>query len=131
MQLADLALDVLERLKHYRYDHIVEKHEGPWEYRWMLEAGELEFLHIEGRDVLLPIYEDRRPHIRVLRCIVGDGGSSLTIFLKDTTGLGDWFTEQDEVFQAGYLAVCDQFPGEAFYVTHVYHEWFMLQDQWA
>jgi hypothetical protein len=53
------------------------------------------------------------------------------ILLRDTTGLGDWLSEEEETFFAGYLAVCDRFPGEEFYVAHVYHEWFMLRDQWA
>ncbi len=62
-------------------------------------------------------------NITILRTIVGDGGKSLTLFLKDTTYCRD---PKEEFLSAGFLAVCDRVPGERFYLAHVFHEWFML-----
>ena len=29
---------------------------------------------------------------------------------------------------AGFVAICDKFPDEEFYVAIVYHEWFMVEN---
>ncbi len=145
LRVLDLPDETLAKLKTYRYDRILEKHEGPDDWSWCLrrlderpswlpdplpgteddyKPDPAEFLRIEGRDVLLPIGRSHHPNVTILRTIVGDDGKSLTIFLKDTT-----YVEKadDEFFSAGFLAVCDRVPGESFYIAHVYHEWFMLK----
>jgi hypothetical protein len=144
LRLGDLPPELIEKLKTYRYDRIVEKHEGPEDWGWKLRRPDerpswapeplpgqkddyqpdpAEFLRITGRDVLLPVGRSHHPNITILRTIVGDDGKSLTLFLKDTT-----YSEgpADEFFSAGFLAVCDRVPGERFYIAHVFHEWFML-----
>ena len=35
---------------------------------------------------------------------------------------------QDEFFLAGYMAVCEQVPGEGFYAAILYHEWFIVDN---
>lgn len=144
LRLSDLPAETIARLKTYRYDRIIEKHEGPGKWSYQLQEPDAgpsrlppplpgepdpykpdpaEFMQIEGRDVLLPIGRSRHPNVTILRTIVSDDGKSLTIFLKDTTYVDD---PQYEFFSAGFLAVCDRVPGETFYIAHVYHEWFML-----
>jgi hypothetical protein len=144
LRLSDLPPETIARLKTYRYDRIIEKHEGPDDWKWLLQSPDerpswlpeplpgqedrykpdpAEFLRIAGCDVLLPIGRSHHPNITILRTIVGDDGKSLTIFLKDTTYAED---PELEFFSAGFLAVCDRVPGEPFYIAHVYHEWFML-----
>jgi hypothetical protein len=121
MGVKDLSAAVVDRIKQLRYDRIIEKHEGPEEGAWALEEGP-EFLSADGRLVLLPVPATNHPNITVLRCIVGDGGDTLTLFLKDTTYVPDG---SREALFAGFLAVCDRLPGEEFFVALVYHEWFM------
>lgn len=123
MQFADVSPEALEKIKSYRFDRFIEKHEGPERWDWFLKFYDLEFLDVEGYPVLLPVPREHHPNITILRCIVGDGGRSLTIFLKDTTYVD---RPEDELFWAGRLAVCDKVPGEAFYIAIVYHEWFMV-----
>lgn len=122
MKIADLSPETLERLKKWRYDSIVEKHEGPWDYEGVLSYGSPEFMEIGGKTVLLPLDDEQRPNVTILRCIEGKGGDALTIFLKDTT-----FVEnpQHEFLEAGFLAFCERFPNEDFFVATIYHEWFM------
>lgn len=119
MRLADLAPEVLAEIRRYRYDRILEKHEGPERWDWALKYAE--FLAIAGRDVLLPIERDNHPNVTVLRVIVSDDGAVLTVFLRDTTYGHDWF-------DSGYLAVCERFPGQQFFLATVYHEWFIFQN---
>lgn len=144
LRLADLSAETIAKLKTYRYDRIIEKHEGPddWDYllqdpdvrpSWLPEPlpgkpdhykpDPAELMHLGGRDVLLPIGRSHHPNITLVRTIVSDDGKSLTLFLKDTTYVED---PRMEFLSAGFLAVCDRVPGEAFYIAHVYHEWFML-----
>ena len=116
MRLAEVAPETRERLGKVRWDRIIEKHEGPWDWDGWLEDAE--FQNVEGYDVLLPVDEEQRGNITFLRCVPSADGNSLTIFLTDTTFYGD------DPFLCGYLAVCERFPGEPWYVAIVYHEWF-------
>src|SRR6266446_6992563 len=124
MRIADLTADVLTRIKARRYDRIVEKHEGPESWESFLRYGDPEFLQVQGFDVLLPVQQDHHPNITVLRVLVAEGRSALTIFLKDTTHVSQ---RQDEWFMAGFLAVCERMPGERFYIASVFHEWFIIE----
>ena len=125
MRVKDLSPAVVERIKTLRYDSIIEKHEGPEKWSWVMEDG-TEFLTVEGRHVLLPVPAANLPNMSVLRCIVGDGGDTLTLFIKDTTYVPD---PKQEAFYAGFLAVCDRLPGEEFFIAIVYHDWFMSAPQ--
>ena len=40
MKFADLKPEIVEKLKTRRYDRIVEKHEGPRDWKWQIEHGE-------------------------------------------------------------------------------------------
>ena len=142
LRLSDLPPETIAQLKTYRYDRIIEKHEGPEDWSWRLRderpswapepvpgveddytPDPSEFLRIAGRDVLLPVGRSHHPNITVLRAIVSDDDKSLTLFLKDTTYVE---SAKEEFFSAGFLAICDRVPGERFYLAHVYHEWFIL-----
>ncbi|MGI8915223.1 MAG: hypothetical protein ACR2JY_15795 [Chloroflexota bacterium] len=123
MELASLAPATLEKIRSYRYDRIIEKHEGPEGWDSVLEYYEPEFLVLGGHTVLLPVGKDQHPNITLLRSIVGDGGGSLTLFLKDTTYCSD---PNDAWICAGFAAVCDRMPGEDFFIAIFYHEWFIV-----
>ena len=125
MNLSSLSPTTLERLKSWRWDRFIEKHEGPEQWGSTLNYVDAEFMSIGGHDVLLPLDREQRPNVTILRTIVSDDRQTLTIFLKDTTYVQD---PRDEFLMAGYLAVCDRFPGEEFYVAIVYHEWFMVEN---
>lgn len=122
MKLADLPPETRERIRRLRYDRIIEKHEGPEKWSWVVDDYKTDFLTIEGRHVLLPVPGKHLRNITVLRSIPSADGLSLTLFLKDTTLVDDpkW-----ESLMAGFIAICDKFPGEEFYVAIVYHEWFI------
>ena len=126
MRFADLPPATRERLNAWRWDRIIEKHEGPWSWGDTLRYTDAEFTSIDGRDVLLPLDAEQRPNVTILRTIVSEDQRTLTIFLKDTTYATD---PEYEFFMAGFVAICDKFPGEDFYVAVVYHEWFMVENQ--
>jgi hypothetical protein len=126
MRIADLSPQTVEKLKTYRYDCIIEKHEGPEKWSAALRFYDPEFIEINGYNVLLPVSKDRHANITVIRCIVSDDGQTLTLFLKDTTHVID---PKYEMFEAGFLAICDKFPDEDFFIAIVYHEWFIIEKQ--
>lgn len=126
MKIADLSPETLEKLKQVRYDRIVEKHEGPWDYAGDFNYGEPEFIQVEGRDVLLPIEKSNHPNITILRVAPGEDGKTLTLFLRDTTYYPD---DEFSDFSSGYMAFCERFLNENFYVATVYHEWFILRNE--
>lgn len=120
MKLADLSEETRRRIARIRFDRIVEKHEGPFDWEYWIERAGVEFLTIDGYDVLLPIAKEQHPNISVVRCIAAQDRETLTIFLMDTT----YFTGM----YAGFLAICEKMPGESWYLALVYHEWFVVPD---
>lgn len=125
MKLADVSPAIIEKIKTFRYDRILEKHEGPERWASVLEYYDPEFMLIDGRDVLLPIEGEQHPNISVLRSIVSVDGRTLTLFLKDVTYNpgGDM-----EMFYTGRIAICEKMAGTEFYLTTVYHEWFIVEN---
>ena len=121
MRLAELPPAVLEHIRRCRWDRIIEKHEGPARWESVLEYDEPEFLTLAGRDVLLPVSHEQHPNITLLRAIVSEDGTVLTLFLRDTTYGEEWH-------DCGFLAICEQFPGQEFYLATVYHEWFVFDN---
>jgi hypothetical protein len=125
MKLADLSAETRARVAEMRFDRFVEKHEGPWNWRYWLEDDGVEFLTVEEFDLLLPVPKEQHPNITIVRAIAGEDRRTVTVFLTNTT----WETGM----LAGYFAVCEQVPGEAWYLATAYHEWFVLDDlatQW-
>ncbi|MGH7964366.1 MAG: hypothetical protein ACRERD_21540 [Candidatus Binatia bacterium] len=121
MKLADLSLDIRQQIARRQFDLFVEKHEGPWSWEWWLKNDAIEFLRANSFDVLLPVEKRNHKNIVVLRCVVGDNGQVLTIFLKDTT-------YESGVF-AGRVAVCERVDGEQWYLATLYHEWLIIDDR--
>ena len=121
MKIADLSPETLEKTKTLRYDKIGRKHEGPWTWESEFEYGEPEFINMAGYEVLLPIEKEYHPKITPLRVIPSADGNTLTIFFQDTS-FGN------EMFDSGYLAICEKMPDENFFVATVYHEWFILEN---
>ena len=138
MTLDSLSVPVLEKLKTTRYDRIIEKHEGPETWDWLVsparasdnsalqmwpdydEVAETpEFLEIGGQSVLLPIGRKRHENLTVLHYFFGEDRKKLVLYLKDTTYGNDWS-------DAGFVAICDLFAPEPFYVATLYHEWFLI-----
>jgi len=123
MKVAQLPADLRERIGRIRYDSFFEKHEGPWDWAGNFRYGSPEFLRLpDGHDLLLPIPEENHKNVTVLRFHVSADGSSITVFLKDTTHVVD---PKIERFEAGRIAVCDRFAGHDFYVAILFHEWFI------
>jgi hypothetical protein len=141
MKLADLSEATRQKISKVRWDSIVEKHEGPFDWNCILddesepdffiEGTDLsrfarkiedvpEFLIVDDRPILLPIPRKYHPNIEISRTIWSVDGNSVTIFLTDTTFSTDWF-------EIGYLAVCDKVAGENFWLTILYHERFVIE----
>lgn len=116
-----LTPELIEKIKPYRYDRIIEKHEGPERWEDVFTYQDPIVLELGGYPVLLPIDREHAPNLTLLRTIVGDGGTALTLFLRDTTYGTDWY-------DSGYLAVCERLPGEDLYLATVYHEWFIFEN---
>jgi hypothetical protein len=120
MKTSDLTADALAKIKAFRWDRIIEKHEGPFDWESEFEYSTPEFMTIDGRAVLLPVECSQHANITIVRTIWSADGLALTLFLKDTTYDDNWFS-------SGFLAVCDKVPGETFYLAVVYHEWFIIE----
>ena len=141
MKLADLSETTRQKVAKVRWDRIVEKHEGPFDWQCILDddsepdffvAGTdlsrfarkiedvPEFLIVDDRPILLPIPRKYHQNIEISRTIWSADGNSVTIFLTDTTFSTDWF-------EIGYLAVCDKVAGENFWLTILYHERFVIE----
>jgi len=125
MKLSNLPPQVIEKIKSYRWDRIIEKHEGPENWNSVLKYYNPEFMVVNGNHVLLPVDKEHHSNITILRCIVGDNGQTLTLFLKDTTYVDN---PDDEIFFAGFVAICDKVPGEEFFIAILYHEWFIIEN---
>lgn len=126
MKLSSLAPETRRLIETIRWDGFIEKHEGPFDYGDFCRWENFEFMKINGFDVLLPVDEEHHENITILRCIVSEDKNSLTIFLKDTTYVE---LPSREFSDAGYVAVCDRFPGEDFFMTIFYHEWYMVENE--
>lgn len=136
MQVETLPPETLERIKKSRWDRIIEKHEGPATWKWQFNdyapddmifrmmpdfdpiASRPEFMQIGSHWVLLPVGRSQHANITILHHFLSEDRAKLVIYLKDTT-------YDDSLFGAGYVAICDRQP-EAFYLTTLYHEWFII-----
>lgn len=117
MLLRDLPEEVRLRLDKLRFDRMIEKHEGPWDWNWWLE--EAEFFGVDGRFVLLPLPAEDLPNIKVIRVVLSQDEQTLILYHLDTT------YEQEEML-AGRVAICERFPNAEFYVAMFYHEWYTI-----
>ncbi len=117
MNIRDLSEETRQRITKLRFDRIIEKHEGPFDWSWWID--EADFLEMDGRSVLFPVPREDHANIQLVRSVVSRDEETLTLFLRDTT------YDSDPMF-AGRLAVCERFPGTSFYVAMVYHEWYAV-----
>ena len=120
MNIADISPETRRRIGAMRFDWFVEKHEGPWDWKSFIDSGTASFITVDGYDVLLPVEADHHPNISIVRCIVSEDRSTLTLFLTDTTCFEEMFS--------GFFAVCEKVPGEDWYIALLYHEWFVIDD---
>lgn len=119
MKLSDLAPETIKKIKSVRWDRIIEKHEGPEDWESVLRYYDPEFMTIDGHSVLLPISASHHPNITILRSFLSADGNSLTIFLTDTT-------HDDDLFFSGFITVCDRMTSEKFFLSILFHEWFVI-----
>lgn len=141
MKIKDLSPKIVAAIKATKYDRIIEKHEGPFTYKWEFMEGtkeradtiamykkagaeyepdaDADFLSIEGLEVLLPISADHHKNITILHHFLSKDDSKLVIYLKDTT-------YDESAWSSGFVAICDKFPKQDFYIATLYHEWFVI-----
>jgi hypothetical protein len=118
MRLKGLSPELRSRIAKLRWDRIIEKHEGPWDWKSDLDGDYVEFVQIGGLDVLLPIDKENHKNITIDRCIELKDGNTLTIFSHDRT----YDPGIDMDMLAGRLAVCEKVPEQDWYIATVYHE---------
>jgi hypothetical protein len=141
MKIKELSPTILAELKDKRYDRIVEKHEGPAKWDWQLPPSEeriqelkkryqeigydfsedvhAEFMQIAGVEVLLPIGADHHENVTILHHFFSEDRQKIVLYIKDTT-------HDEGMFGAGFVAICDKYPTESFYIATMYHEWFII-----
>ena len=140
MTVKDLSPNLLATLKKTRYDRIVEKHEGPATWSWELPDesrkeemkkmygdrdmgfdidAHADFLEIGGVQVLLPVDNDHHENMTFLHHFFSEDRQKLVLYIKDTT-------YDDDVWGAGFVAICDKYPNEPFYLATFYHEWYII-----
>ncbi|MEK7253113.1 MAG: hypothetical protein AAB316_00080 [Bacteroidota bacterium] len=143
MKIKDLSPATLAAIKKTRYDQIVGgKHEGPEKWSgvfvkhdprsqqfyatWQKEfpeskpASDPEFMQVGGAAVLLPFGSNYHADIVILHYFFSEDRSKLVLYIKDLSYV------EDPAFRSGFIAICDKFDGEDFYLATFYHEWFML-----
>ncbi|MBV9864781.1 MAG: hypothetical protein JO316_05495 [Abitibacteriaceae bacterium] len=125
LSLKNLSAQTSAKIKLYRWDRIIEKHEGPWDWKSTLRYEKIDFIEVHGYNVLLPVGPKHYKNITILRSSISKDEQTLVIFLKDTTYVEN---VNDEMFNAGFIAICDKFPSEDFYIATVYHEWFIIDN---
>ncbi|MEM6316050.1 MAG: hypothetical protein AAF960_00180 [Bacteroidota bacterium] len=141
MKIKDLSPATLAQIKATKYDRIIEKHEGPFTYKWEFMEGtkeraatiamyqkagadyepeaDAEFMEIAGLSVLLPVSADNHPNITLLHHFLSKDDQQLVLYIKDTT-------YDDSAWGAGFVAICQRFPKHSFYIATLYHEWFII-----
>ena len=119
MKFQDIENEVRSNVARFGWDRIIEKHEGPENWAYLVKDNFVEFLRVDGFDVLLPIDKSRHANVRIDRCVVSRDAKTLTLFLQDTT--------YDTGIFAGYLAVCERVPEQDWYIAIVYHECWINQ----
>jgi hypothetical protein len=117
MLVRDLHEDVRLRIAKLRFDRMIEKHEGPWDWQWWLK--EAEFFEVEGRFLLLPLPAGDLKNVKVVRLVLSKDEQTLILYHLDSTH------DQEEMF-AGRVAICERFPETEFYVATFYHEWYTI-----
>jgi hypothetical protein len=134
LKIEELSQETIAKISQIRYDRIIEKHEGP--FSWKSEFSEEneippellkhypdynaidekpQFLTIGKHNVLLPVGRKHHSNITILHHFLSEDHAKLVLYLKDTT-----YYEED-----GYMTICDLIMPENFYISTVYHEWFM------
>jgi hypothetical protein len=63
--------------------------------------------------------------VRIPSPKITDNKNTLVVFLKDMTFVED---PKYEMFDAGYVAICDRLPNEDFFIAILYHEWFIIEN---
>ena len=117
MKLADLSPQTIEKIKDYGIDWLYDKHEH-WGWEWSVEGGRVEFMAIDGHEVLLPLSPEEHRDVRVVRSIISADRASLIVFLMHTM--------EKEAY--GYMAFCQRVPGEAFFLARIYHSLHHVDD---
>lgn len=133
LRVADLSASVRAWLLAQHFDEYVEKHEGPHDWRDLIEPESYdapdpaggrrtvqpepsEFVVFDGRNVLLPVGRDHHEHLTRLRAVLSDDGRCLTLFLNDTK----WGAGPD----AGRIAFCELAPTSEWFLCTVWHAWY-------
>lgn len=127
MRVADLSKRAMDLIRRYRYDRILEKHEGPWDWSDVLDGYEPEFLTVGGRAVLLPLGRKHHRKIKMERVIASDDGKVLTLLFTDTTH-ADEEDEMELKFFSGRVAICEKVSGEDFFIATLYHERYVVKN---
>ena len=136
MRIEDLSPQTIDRIKHNRWDRIIEKHEGPETWEWKFKTYQLDdmifrwdsdfdpvaarpqFIQADVHWILLLVSRSHHPNINILHHFLSEDKAKLVIYLKDTT-------YDDSLLGAGYVAIGD-YQSEGFYLTTLYHEWFII-----
>ncbi len=122
MKLSELSPEALQKISGYRYDQLIEKHEGPWNWSDCLKYEPPEFFPHEGFDLLLPIVADRNQYLSIHRLYHDPVQEVLTVFLEDSIYPEVYGYPAPEPF----LAVLFQVPGETFYLANFYHSMYRI-----
>lgn len=127
MKPTELPTEVQDYIKRYHIGMLLEKHES---WPWDIQINYSAFFTFDGYKVLLPIQEEDRANVALLWLAVGADGNVLTLYIEDTTTWDSlqrnptYKEYQDESMKQVYtdfVAICEQVPGQAFYITTFYH----------
>ena len=126
LQFKNLPKETLDKIRKRRFDRFIRKHEGPESWESWVEYVDLEFLEVDNKVVLLPFSQERHENIIILRTAFDPVTTVLTIFFKDTSFVSN---PDYEIFEAGYVAICEQMPDEEFFIAILYHHWLIIEEQ--
>ena len=138
MKVSTLTSSLLQQLQNYPLDQLEEKHEfSSWEYCLIehtineLDVSgnmepvnygiDVEFLHTNGLDILLPVPIANHKNITINQSILSEDKQSVAFFLTDRT----YYPDDDTSNR--YLAVCKKIPECDGYVCCLYHSTYLQQ----
>lgn len=122
MRLSAVSPEAIRKIVTYRCDCYSGRHEGPESWEDILCSSKPQLTTIHDHQVLLPMSPEQFLRFRLLSCFVGDDGQVLTLFLDPVAGAP---SPEEESFRTGYVCICYKVPEEDFFITVLFHRYYL------
>ena len=125
MKFAEVSDDIRGKIASWRWDRIIEKHEGPHSWESTLRYSDVDFLEVEEKQILLPLDSEQRNQLEIRKIMTTQSQNEVILYL-----INHWYKQFGYKEQhCGFIAICEKFPEQNFFVATAYHEWFVIENQ--